>query len=56
MLWTFHECGKFDLTSTEYSGPDEYDEAGHDKMLVKDALEIECGPETRVAMNEKEVK
>ncbi len=43
LLWTFNECGKFDLTSTEYAGPAQYDEDdGHDKMLVKNALVIPC--------------
>ncbi len=43
ILWTFHECGTFDLTSTEYSGPEEYDkETGEDRMLVKDALVVHC--------------
>ncbi len=41
LLWTFHECGSFDLTSTEYAGPDQYDEhTGEDLMLVKDAVEV----------------
>ncbi len=42
ILWTFNECGKFDLTSTEYSGPAEYSEDGKDKMFVKDAVIVEC--------------
>jgi len=42
ILWTFNECGKFDLTSTEYSGPAEYSEDGKDKMFVKDAVIIDC--------------
>ncbi len=43
ILWTFHECGRYDLTSTEYSGPQEYDkETGEDRMLVKDALIVNC--------------
>ena len=42
ILWTFNECGKFDLTSTEYSGPAEYSEDGKDKMLVKDAVIVDC--------------
>jgi len=43
ILWTFNECGKFDLTSTEYSGPAQYDkESGEDKMFVKDAVIVEC--------------
>ena len=55
ILWTFNECGKFDLTSTEYSGPHQYDEEGHDKMFVKDALIIECNNK-KVAMNDRSVK
>ncbi len=42
ILWTFHECGTYDLTSTEFSGPAQYDEEGHDKMLVKNALIVHC--------------
>jgi len=42
ILWTFNECGKFNLTSTEYSGPAEYSEDGKDKMLVKDAVIVDC--------------
>jgi len=43
IVWTFHECGKFDLTSTEYAGPAQYDkETGEDKMFVKDALIVNC--------------
>ena len=43
IVWTFHECGKFDLTSTEYAGPDQYDEhTGKDLMFVKDALIVHC--------------
>ncbi len=45
ILWTFNECGRFDLTSTEYSGPAQYDsESGRDKMLIKDAVIIDCAP------------
>ena len=40
ILWTFNKNGSFDLTSTEYSGPEQYDEDGHDKMLVKNWLEV----------------
>ncbi len=40
LLWTFNECGVFDITSTEYSGPNQYDEKGNDKMLVKNAIEV----------------
>jgi len=42
ILWTFNECGKFDLTSTEYSGPAEYTKDGKDKMFVKDAVIVDC--------------
>ena len=43
LLWTFNECGEFDLISTEYSGPAQYDEeTGEDKMFVKDAFVIPC--------------
>ena len=43
ILWTFHECGTFDLTSTEYAGPDQYDErTGKDLMFVEDALVVHC--------------
>ncbi|WP_456392907.1 hypothetical protein [Nitratifractor sp.] len=49
LLWTFNECGSFDLTSTEYSGPAQYDpETGRDKMFVKDAFVVEC--DDKVAM------
>lgn len=41
LLWTFNECGTFDITSTEYSGPAQYDEEGNDKMFVKDAIIVE---------------
>jgi len=41
LLWTFHECGSFDLTSTEYAGPHQYDEhTGEDLMLVRGAVEV----------------
>ncbi|WP_457608272.1 hypothetical protein [Nitratifractor sp.] len=43
LLWTFHECGTFDLVSTEYSGPDQYDsDTGKDRMLIRDAFTVEC--------------
>ncbi|BDY13673.1 cupredoxin domain-containing protein [Hydrogenimonas cancrithermarum] len=43
ILWTFHECGTFDLTSTEYAGPRQYEKhTGEDLMLVKDALVVHC--------------
>jgi cytochrome c oxidase subunit 2 len=41
LLWTFRECGKFDLTSTEYAGPAQYNEDGKDLMFVKDAVIVE---------------
>ena len=41
LLWTFNECGKFDLTSTEYAGPAQYSEDGKDLMFVKDAVIVE---------------
>ena len=34
LLWTFNECGVFDLRSTEYSGPE------GNSMFVKDAVEV----------------
>ena len=40
ILWTFHHNGVFDLTSTEYSGPDQYSEEGEDLMLVKNFVEV----------------
>ncbi len=40
ILWTFNRNGVYNLTSTEYSGPAQYDENGKDKMLVKDFLEV----------------
>jgi cytochrome c oxidase subunit 2 len=40
ILWTFNHNGVFDLTSTEYSGPAQYDEEGHDLMLVKKLVEV----------------
>ena len=40
ILWTFNHNGVFHLTSTEYSGPDEYDENGKDLMLVKKLVEV----------------
>ncbi len=41
LLWTFKECGKFDLTSTEYAGPAQYNEEGKDLMFVKDAVIVD---------------
>ena len=40
ILWTFNHNGVFDLTSTEYSGPAQYDEHGHDLMKVKNFIEV----------------
>jgi len=41
LLWTFHECGVFDITSTEYAGPAQYSHEGKDLMYVKDAVIVE---------------
>jgi len=40
ILWTFNHNGIFDLMSTEYSGPDQYDENGKDLMFVKNLVEV----------------
>jgi cytochrome c oxidase subunit 2 len=40
LMWTFNECGKFDLTTSEYAGPAQYDHEGRDKMFVADAVEV----------------
>jgi cytochrome c oxidase subunit 2 len=41
MLWTFNHNGVFDLTSTEYSGPEQYSEDGKkDLMLVKNFVKV----------------
>jgi len=40
ILWTFNHNGSFDLTSTEYSGPDQYTEEGKDLMLVKNLVHV----------------
>ena len=40
ILWTFNHNGVFDMTSTEYSGPDEYAEDGEDLMMVKGFVEV----------------
>jgi len=41
IIWTFNHNGKFSVMSTEYSGPDAYDEhTGKDLMFVKDWLEV----------------
>jgi cytochrome c oxidase subunit 2 len=48
IIWTFNECGTFDLTSTEYSGPAQYTKDGKDLLFVKDAVVVEC--ENKMAM------
>jgi len=40
IYWTFNHNGDFDLTSTEYSGPAQYDEEGNDLMLVKHFMKV----------------
>jgi len=40
ILWTFNHNGVFDLTSTEYSGPTQYDEEGNDLMRVKKLVKV----------------
>jgi len=40
ILWTFNRNGEFDLTSTEYSGPKQYDEKGNDLMMVKKLIKV----------------
>ncbi len=40
ILWTFNHNGVFDLTSTEYSGPAQYDEEGNDLMKVKKLVTV----------------
>jgi len=41
ILWTFNHNGVFDVISTEYSGPDAYDEhTGKDLMFVKNFVEV----------------
>jgi cytochrome c oxidase subunit 2 len=41
ILWTFLHNGEFDLTSTEYSGPNQYSEDGkEDLMLVKKLVKV----------------
>jgi cytochrome c oxidase subunit 2 len=41
ILWTFYHNGVFDVISTEYSGPNAYDEhTGKDLMFVKNWLEV----------------
>jgi cytochrome c oxidase subunit 2 len=52
ILWTFNHNGVFDVMSTEYSGPREYDEEGHSKMYVKNWLEVAGCKEEGVKNNE----
>jgi len=40
IYWTFNHNGDFDLTSTEYSGPAQYNEEGEDIMLVKHFMKV----------------
>jgi len=40
LLWTFNECGVFNVDPSEYSGPEQYTEDGKDKMFVKDAFKV----------------
>jgi len=40
ILWTFRHNGVFDVMSTEYSGPEAYDENGNSVMLVRKWLEV----------------
>ncbi|NPA73337.1 MAG: hypothetical protein GXO12_01355 [Epsilonproteobacteria bacterium] len=40
LMWTFNFDGVFNLTSTEYSGPAQYDEKGNDLMMVKNAVKV----------------
>jgi len=40
LLWTFNHNGVFDMTSTEYSGPAQYNEEGDDLMKVKNLVEV----------------
>jgi len=40
ILWTFNHNGIFDLMSTEYSGPHQYDDHGKDLMFVKNLVEV----------------
>ncbi len=37
LLWTFHECGEFDVRSTEYSGP-----RGNDMFVKKAVIVTGC--------------
>ena len=40
ILWTFNHNGLFNLISTEYSGPAQYDEEGNDLMRVNNLVEV----------------
>lgn len=41
LLWTFNHNGEFDLDSTEYSGPDMYDEkTGENLMKIKKLVQV----------------
>ncbi|WP_456383711.1 hypothetical protein [Hydrogenimonas sp.] len=52
LMWTFNECGSFDLTTSEYAGPAQYDHESNDLMMVKDAVKV-VGCNEKVAMNEE---
>jgi len=51
LLWTFNRNGVFDLTSTEYSGPEQYDENDDDIMKVKKFVKVVGCNDNKVAMN-----
>ncbi len=38
LLWTFNECGEFDIRSTEYAGPE-----GNDMFVKKAVIVTGCG-------------
>ena len=40
LLWTFNHNGMFNIVSTEYAGPAQYDEEGNDLMEVKNFVEV----------------
>jgi len=40
LLWTFNHNGVFNLTSTEFSGPAQYNEEGDDLMEVKNFVKV----------------
>ena len=40
ILWTFNHNGVFNIVSTEYAGPAQYDENGKDLMEVKNFVEV----------------